>query len=181
MEEAADLSEVTSNLSEDEKFRQLFKQYYAQVVRQVMVIVKDQSVAEDIAQDVFVKLYHTDRSAIGSLPGWLAKVAANTAYNHIRSEQRHRARKSRQEQAETGTAGSLEDEYMKAEAIDAVRKTLMQLPERDRELLMMKFSGYSYEEIAESKNVEKTSIGAWLARAKKRFRKIHKAERTEAE
>lgn len=50
MKEAADLSEVPNNLSNEEEFQMLFKQHYPQVVWKVMIILKDQSLAEDIAQ-----------------------------------------------------------------------------------------------------------------------------------
>ncbi len=178
MKEAADLTE---NLSNKEEFQVLFKQYYPLVVRKVMIIMKDQSLAEDIAQEVFVKLYYTDRATIDNLSGWLTKVAVNTAYNHIRTEQRHLARNEKQGQVEQEWTGSIEESYVKHEELEEVQKTLMRLSERDRDLLIMKFSGFSYEEIADSKGLEKTSIGALLARAKSRFKKTYMEERTDKE
>lgn len=179
MEEAADLPEVPRNLSTEEEFQGLFKQHYPHIVRKVMVIVKDQALAEDIAQEVFVKLYHTDRTTIDHLAGWLTKVAVNTAYNQIRSEKRHQARKEKQGLLESGEGGSVDDGYLKREELGEVQKTLMRLSERDRDLLIMRYSGYSYEEIAESKGLEKTSVGALLARAKGRFKKMYMEEGTE--
>lgn len=179
MEEAADLPEVPRNLSTEEEFQGLFKQHYPHIVRKVMVIVKDQALAEDIAQEVFVKLYHTDRTTIDHLAGWLTKVAVNTAYNQIRTEQRHQARKEKQGSLERGEGGSVDDSYLKREELGEVQKTLMRLSERDRDLLIMRYSGYSYEEIAESKGLEKTSVGALLARAKGRFKKMYMEEGTE--
>ena len=169
MEVGANLSENTNNPSE-EAFQDLFRQHYSNVVRRVMVIVKEPSIAEDIAQDVFVKLYHADRKTIDNLPGWLAMVAVHTAYNHIRTEKRHHDRNNRQAVPEHDQTGSIEDRYMELEDIQEVQQALMKLPERDRDILMMKFSGYSYEEIAQSKGLEKTSVGTLLARAKKRFK-----------
>ncbi|AQQ53315.1 RNA polymerase sigma factor SigX [Planococcus lenghuensis] len=180
MEVEADSSTPANNLL-DETFQDLFKQHYAPVVRKVMILVKEQSIAEDIAQEVFMKLYHTDRSTINNLSGWLTKVAVNTAYNHIRTEQRHRARTMKQESYERIETGLVEDKYMALEDIQDVQQILMKLPERDRDILLMKFSGYSYEEIAKTKGVEKTSIGALLVRAKNRFKKIYLEERTETE
>lgn len=181
MEEAAGLPEMPDDLSNNEEFQVLFKLHYPHVVRKVMVIVTEQSLAEDIAQEVFVKLYYTDKTAIDNLPAWLTKVAINTAHNHIRTEQRHQARKGKQKMAEREETGSIEDIYMKREELGEVQKTLMRLSDRDRELLIMKFSGYSYDEIAESKGLEKTSVGALLARAKSRFKKTYMEERTDKE
>ncbi|WP_428912268.1 RNA polymerase sigma factor SigX [Niallia sp. Krafla_26] len=181
MEGWGTLSENINHLLKEETFQNLFKQHYAHVVRTAMIIVKEQSVAEDIAQEVFMKLYHTDQNTIDNLPGWLTKVAVNTAYNHIRTEKRHHARKNKLENYENDSIGSVEDKYMKSEDIYEVQNTLMKLSERDRDMLIMKFSGYSYEEIAKSKGVGKTSIGALLVRAKKRFRKFYMEERGEDE
>ena len=108
------LSENNNRPSNDETFQELFKQHYPHVVRKVMIIVKEQSTAEDIAQEVFVKLYHTDRNTIDNLLGWLTKVAVHTAYNHIRTEKRHEARKDKQKIYESGSVGSVEDRYMDA-------------------------------------------------------------------
>lgn len=177
MEVEAELSVNSNDSSKEDTFQHLFKQHYPLVVRKALIIVKEQAVAEDIAQEVFVKLYHTDRKTIGNIQGWLTKVAVNTAYNHIRTEKRHHARTDKQKRYEKNAVGSVEDNYMMLEDINEVQKTLMKLPQRDRDILIMKFSGYSYEEIAKDKGVEKISIGTLLARAKERFKKSYMEER----
>lgn len=177
MEVKADLSDSRSNSSGEESFQQLFKQHYSLVVRKALVIVKEQALAEDIAQEVFVKLYHADRKAIENIQGWLTKVAVTTAYNHIRTEKRHHAREEKQKRFGKNAVGSVEERYMALEDIQEVQKVLMKLSERDRDILIMKFSGYSYEEIAESNGLEKISVGTLLARAKKRFRDFYAEER----
>lgn len=170
MEVKTNLSDHSNDSSKEDSFQELFQQHYSLVVRKVLVIVKEQSLAEDIAQEVFVKLYHTDRKTINNLQGWLAKVSVNTAYNHIRTEKRHNARKDKQKMYENTDVDSTEDHYMLHEDIDEVHKTLMKLSQRDRDILIMKFSGYSYDEIAKSKGIAKISIGTLLARAKQRFK-----------
>jgi RNA polymerase sigma factor (sigma-70 family) len=179
MEEKANLPDNKKDPSREETFQDLFKQHYSHVVRKIMLIVKEQSIAEDIAQEVFVKLYHTDRETIDHIPGWLTKVAVNTAYNYIRTEKRHHARKDKQEIFQIHSVGTVEDRFIKLEEINEVQRSLMKLPEKDRDILIMKFSGYSYEEIAKSKGLEKTSIGTSIARAKKRFKRFFMEERRE--
>lgn len=46
--------------------------------------------------------------------------------------------------------------------------------DRERTLLLMKFSGFQYKEIAEILQIEISSIGTLLVRAKMKFRKIYK-------
>jgi len=49
------------------------------------------------------------------------------------------------------------------------RRALDALPARDREMLLLRYSGFSYREIAEAVDVATTSVGTLLARAERRF------------
>ena len=60
---------------------------------------------------------------------------------------------------------SLERGEVRAKA----RAALDALSPRDREILLMRYSGFSYREIAEAVGVAATSVGTLLARAEKRF------------
>lgn len=57
----------------DIPFEDLFKQYYAYAVKQIIWIVKDQSIAEELAQEVFLQLYRSDWKVIENISGWLIK------------------------------------------------------------------------------------------------------------
>jgi RNA polymerase sigma factor (sigma-70 family) len=57
----------------------------------------------------------------------------------------------------------------RAEARDHARAALDALAPRDRELLLMRYGGFSYREIAEAIDVASTSVGTLLARAERRF------------
>ena len=46
------------------------------------------------------------------------------------------------------------------------------MPDRDRELLLMRYSGFSYREIADAVDVAATSVGTLLARAERRFTQV---------
>ncbi|HUF76234.1 MAG TPA: sigma-70 family RNA polymerase sigma factor, partial [Longimicrobiales bacterium] len=55
------------------------------------------------------------------------------------------------------------------EAQARAREALDGLAPRDREILLMRYSGFSYKEIAEAIEVAATSVGTLLARAERRF------------
>ena len=55
------------------------------------------------------------------------------------------------------------------ETRERVRSALDTLAERDREMLLMRYSGFSYREIADVIGLAATSIGTLLSRAEKRF------------
>ncbi|MFC7440209.1 RNA polymerase sigma factor SigX [Laceyella putida] len=155
-------------------FEALFKTHYPFVVRQVMRIIPSQSVAEDIAQDVFLRFYHANRSGVEHVAAWLTRAAINASYNYLRSEKRHSARVEKETMHSSGTAPSTESRWLEREEIAAVRNILSQMDERERNLLLMKYSGFSYDELAEAINIKKESVGTLLSRAKSKFRKQYK-------
>lgn len=164
-----------------ESFHELFTAYYPFVVRQITRIVKDQQIAEDLAQDVFLSFYHTDRTVIDHIPAWLSKASLYAAYNYVRSEKRRNRREERVASEQTLAIPSSEQTWLAQSEIDQVRDVLAELDERERTLLLMKFSGYAYTELAKATGVETGSVGTILARAKKKFRSIYMRMRGEAE
>ena len=162
------------------QFQDVFKQYYAQVVRQIMRIVREQAIAEDLAQEVFLQLYHTEWKEIESVSAWLAKASIYAAYNYLRSEKRHQARIEKEANyKQSMSSPSLEEKCIQKEEITRVQSTLKEMDERERTLLLMKFSGFQYKEIAEATHMEVSSVGTLLARAKAKFRKMYRGMKEE--
>ncbi|MCW1239471.1 MULTISPECIES: RNA polymerase sigma factor SigX [Bacillus] len=156
-------------------FEDIFKQYYVYAVKQIIWIVKNQPIAEELAQEVFLQLYRSDWKAIENIPGWLIKSSTYVAYNHLRSEKRHQAKIDKEIQYhEVQNVSSLDDDWIRKEEITKVQTILNKMNERERTLLLMKFSGFQYKEIAEILQIEISSIGTLLVRAKMKFRKIYK-------
>jgi RNA polymerase sigma factor (sigma-70 family) len=101
---------------------------------------------------------------------WLFAVALNLARDEGRSEAR-RGRKLellRGETAGQATPGPDAD-FESRERADAVHAALAVLSARDREALLLKAEGFSYEEIAVALGLEKGAIGTTLARARRRL------------
>lgn len=164
-----------------DSFQEMFTTYYPFVVRQIMRIVKDQQTAEDIAQDVFLSFYHTDRSVIEHIPAWLSKSALYAAYNYLRSEKRRYARQERSASEQEHVSPSTEEMWLAKESQSIVREVLEELDERERTLLVMKYSGFPYAELAKATGTQISSVGTLLARAKSKFRTIYGRMRGEEE
>ncbi|WP_182811168.1 RNA polymerase sigma factor SigX [Bacillus sp. ME78] len=159
----------------DMTFEDLFKQYYAYAVKQIIWIVKDQSIAEELVQEVFLQLYRSDWKGIENIPGWLIKSSTYVAYNHFRFKKRQQAKIDKEIQYhEVQNVSSLDDDWIRKEEITKVQTILNKMNDRERTLLLMKFSGFQYKEIAEVLQIEISSIGTLLVRAKMKFRKIYK-------
>ncbi|MCR8981837.1 RNA polymerase sigma factor SigX [Brevibacillus laterosporus] len=158
----------------DVTFEDLFKQYYVYVVKQIVWIVKNQPIAEELAQEVFLQLYRNDWKEIKNLSGWLIKSSTYVAYNYLRSEKRHQAKIDKTIQDhEVQHVSSLDDDWIRQEEITKAQIVLSNMSERDRTILLMKFSGFQYKEIAEVFQIDISSIGTLLVRAKQKFRNIY--------
>jgi RNA polymerase sigma factor (sigma-70 family) len=106
----------------------------------------------------------------------LTTVAVNTALNHLRREKA----RARREQGAAGLDGFVGqdapvDMLTKEEAGDLTRRTLQLLDERDRAVLVMKSSGMKYREIARTVDINETSVGTILARARAAFKTAYAA------
>lgn len=153
-------------------YRELYDRYYPFICRHLTYLLADRAIAEDLTQEVFIKLYRSPPREFQNIGGWLSKVATNLAYNHLRSE-KSRLRREEQiglpEQAED----SSETQALKNEEMRSVRHVLDLLPERDRLCLLMKHSGFNYEDIAAATGLKKSSVGTIIARAQARFKKVY--------
>ena len=123
--------------------------------------------AEDIAQESFVRLLRQSLPEDEIRP-WLFTVAMNLV--------RDRARKSERRQRLLTAAPNLvtrtplpDEDMERAQRIASVREILDRLPERDRQLLLMREEGFKYDEIAGVVGVAPASVGTLIARALKKF------------
>ncbi|MEP7087686.1 MAG: sigma-70 family RNA polymerase sigma factor [Gemmatimonadota bacterium] len=164
----------------DAAFRAAFASRYAELFRVVHRYLGDASLAGDIAQETFVRLYNR-----GTMPddlrAWLVSVALNQARDEQRTQSRRlRLLRRRAPEEHMGDAARAPDEdVLSAERRSLVRRALVLLPERDRALLLLREEGYSYRELALSLDIVESSVGTLLARAKVAFRKVYESQQRE--
>ena len=153
-------------------FKTLFDNHYPTVCRQLTYLLGNRAAAEDVAQETFLKLYRTPPREKGNVTGWLFRVARNLAFDYLRSEKSRSKREERSQVWENDSpeALSCEEAVMRKQEIALVHEVLQNLSERDRTCLLLKFSGMSYEEIAEITGIKQASVGTVLARARARFK-----------
>ncbi len=148
----------------------VYQQYYKQIVRRIAYLTGDVHIAEELAQEVFVKLY-TQPPEHENVLAWLYTVAARSAYNHLRDDQIHRQREQIHYESKWELEGTPEDMVIENEKIKSVHASLETLTTRDRTCLLMKHSGYKYAEIAACLEVEINAIGVIISRAQEKFKK----------
>jgi RNA polymerase sigma-70 factor (ECF subfamily) len=156
-------------------FETLFEEHWNRLCGVLNRMLGDPQEAEDLALEAFVQLHHHPPADDRNLGGWLYRVAVNLGFNALR------ARKRRQHYEEQ--AGSLamddsspEDPAKTAERrleSEQVRATLGTMKPRTAQVLILRYSGLSYAEIAAATGVSPGSIGTLLARAEKEFEKLY--------
>ncbi len=154
-------------------FQSLFVQHYPGVLRHVYFLTQDRSAAEDLTQESFLKLYRSGPVSLANPRAWLHKVATNLTYNYLKAERSHRGKESIQEPAITGDPGVLDETVICREETDRVRAVLDTLPGKERVSLLLRYSGFSYEEIAGVLQIPKSSVGKTLARAQAKFKEAY--------
>ncbi len=158
-------------------FDALFLAHYQSVFRLAYRIAGTREEAEDLAQETFTRLHRAVQT--GSLHdkdperlrGWLFTVVTNLAYNSLRGQ----GRRQRRESTALGANGEVDsaDLAERAEMRLAVRQALRMLPERQVQLLLLRYAGLSYRELAEALSVAPGSVGTLLARAEAAFEKAY--------
>ena len=152
----------------DEILDQLMLTYGKDVWNYAYFLTRRRDLAEDIAQDVFVKAYrnmHTFRGT-SSVKSWLFSIARRTALDYMKSAWMRKVTllPSRFLQ---DTHPSAETEWFCREEQREVWRTVMELPQKQREpLLLYAHYKFSIREIAELLQVTEGTVKSRLHRAR---------------
>ncbi len=153
----------------DHCFDELLTRYKAKVFTTIYLIVKDRSVAEDLFQDVMIKVVRMIRSGKyneeGKFLPWIVRIARNLAIDHFRKTQRNPIQRESEDydifNSVQRAEESSEDQIICQEDARYIRKLIQQLPEKQREVLVMRsYAELSFKEIAGITNVSiNTALG----------------------
>jgi RNA polymerase sigma-70 factor, ECF subfamily len=168
----ATMSEATAATKQKVGFDEAFTLHHRTVFRCARAVVSDQGLAEDITQEVFMRLYNNLDAIVNEemLKPWLIRVTINLAKNAIRGNIRANVREENYfKESEENAIFEPEIEYEKRVEAQAVRRTLEKIKEPLRSCLVLKQQGLSYKEIAETLDLNEGSIGQFVARARKEF------------
>jgi len=158
----------------------LFDRLYPPLHRYLYRLTGDSDVAEDVAQESFVRLLKQELPEEEARP-WLFTVATNLVRDRARKRSRHR--RLSVDVPKPSPPERPDGRVERTDRVRRVREVLDELPDRDRTLLLMREEGFKYDEIAEAIGVAPGSVGTLLARALRRFerayRTVHDVEEAE--
>lgn len=146
---------------------ELFERHQGELFRYVARFTGDPDLAEDVVQDVFVRLAERPPRDDGRMRGWLFRVATTIAIDAVRLARRRRALVDAQPglvpmgQPPPDPAAAVERDELRAK----VRAALAELSEKERAVLLMREEGFAHREIAEAVGTTTGSVGTMIARA----------------
>lgn len=156
-------------------FRELFDRYWNPVCRMLYRLVGDWEEAQDIALEAFMQLAVNPPAEKNNLPGWLYRVSTRLGFNRIRDQKR----RSKYEEL-AGKELSIPNRSANPEAVaesrqvqNQIRAVLAGMKPRSARMLLLRYSGLSYNEIAAALKLTPGSIGTLLARAEKEFERAY--------
>ena len=161
-------------------FRELVDRYQSKVFSIIYGILRNRNDAEDIAQQVFAKIYFSVKNFDfrSSLLTWIYKITVNECYDYLRKKKVRKLvyesdfteeESQRMERAEpgTGSKSNLDEDLARR---DLVLKLLAKVSEEDRRLLMLKeVEGHSVEELASITGMNENTIKVKLFRARQKL------------
>jgi len=163
---------------DDSGFNLLVQKYHKPIVHFMFRMVHNQAVAEELAQEVFLRVYRSRATyrAEARFTTWLYRIATNLGVNHARDTKHERAAQTiylDQPDPETGTtpdvadsAATVEQDLVRDERMRAIRQHVMALPERQRTaVLMHKYQGLDYKQIGEVLKLSESATKSLLFRA----------------
>jgi RNA polymerase sigma-70 factor (ECF subfamily) len=159
-------------------FNHLVGKYHRAMNSFLYRMVHNQAVAEELAQEVFLRVYRSRESyrAEAKFTTWLYRIATNLAVNHARDTRHERSAQNvylDEPDEESGTTPdvadatpTVEQNLLRDERMAAIRAHVMSLPERQRmAVLMHKYQGMDYRQIGDVLKLSESATKSLLFRA----------------
>jgi len=148
----------------------LINRHKTKVYTYIVLVVKNQQLAEDIFQDTFIKVI---RSLIdgkykdnGRFVSWVIRIAHNLIIDHFRKEKQINTLSNDDYEADIFNSRKLSDQnieevMIREQITNDVRQLIDELPEEQKQVILLRhYGGMSFKEIAEQTDVSiNTALG----------------------
>jgi len=150
---------------------ELYNRYFRQVFGLALAVIKDRALAEEITQDVFLRLWanaKTYQEAQAKVSVWLMRIARNRAIDVLRGRKAHPEHQTIALEDSRPSERTSHDTPQKALELtlqkERIQAAVAQLPEDQQHVVtLMYFHGYTQQEIAD---LLKTPLGTIKTRAR---------------
>ena len=173
---------MAAKAGDEHAFASLVQIYQDRIYSLAYYMTKNHHDAEDVAQEVFLKIWRALPSYRGEHEpdAWIMKIAKNTCYDFLRQrkytepiEYEHDGKVLTQPLADDAVQSNPTQAILQAERREAVAKALMKMPPEQREILTLRYmEGLSYEQLGQVLDAGQGTVKSKLWRAKQTLKKI---------
>lgn len=163
---------------DEEAFAALVRRFQDRIVSLAYRYLGSAADAEDLAQEVFLRVYRAKESYEPSarFSTWIYRIASNTSLNHLRGRKARRKVSGAMPSTDDGdpAAGAADpdaeapgDRLEKDELARVLRRIVDDLPDRQRiAILLNKYEGLGYEDVAAAMDLSVMAVKSLLTRAR---------------
>jgi RNA polymerase sigma-70 factor, ECF subfamily len=161
---------------DDSSFDLLLRKYRSPLVNFLYRMVRDTATAEDLAQEVFLRVYRARKkySPSAKFTTWLFRIATNLALNSVRDNRHHQMEVSLDAPPEEDEAPMelparemrIDEHMVERDRSETIRRAVASLPEKQRvAVLLHKYEEMDYGEIAKILDCSESALKSLLFRA----------------
>lgn len=175
---------MAAKAGDEHAFASLVRAYQDRVYSLAYYMTQNHYDAEDVAQEVFLKMWRALPSYRGDAPdAWIMKIAKNTCLDYVKQKKRvepldYEAKGESVERPipDTDVQSNPPEAAVQKEQRQALVRALMQLDAEHREILTLRYmNGLSYEQLQEVLGVGAGTVKSRLSRAKKSLKNLLKS------
>jgi len=157
-------------------FNETYYKYYPELIKYGRQLCAAKIDIDDLVQETFLK-YHIElrkNVVIENTRAWLYKVLLNLAITHNNKKNLHvtKIKQYKRPDIEIG----IDEKFAKKERSELVSQVLDQLPEKEKNLLLLYHKGLKYKEIAEVLDINPNSVGKLLVRSIAKLKELLKTD-----
>ncbi len=165
--------ELLQQLKADNKqaLKGIFDEYYDTVFHAVYRIVTDRNTAEDLSQDVFMRLWEKRHQITinGPIGAYIRRMAINEGLGYLRKHKKYGIEEIQDQHSPLTTSG--EDVYMDSELEQQIQAAIATLPPRCKAVFVLsRFEELSYKEIGEKLEISPKTVENQISKALKIMR-----------
>jgi RNA polymerase sigma-70 factor (ECF subfamily) len=161
---------------DDESFNLLLQKYRTPLVNFLFRMVREKATAEDLAQEVFLRVYRARKqySPSAKFTTWMFRIATNLALNSVRDNRHRQMDVSIDAPVEEDEAPiqlptrelRIDEHMIERDRSEFIRRTIQALPEKQRvAVLLHKYEEMDYAEIAKILDCSESALKSLLFRA----------------
>ncbi len=167
---------------DQQAFELLVRKYKTTVFNTIYSIMGNAQEADDIAQEVFLKVYTKASSFKGksSFSTWLYRITVNKCIDELRRRKNkiisyetefNQEEKLKLKDVLASRENDITEKLRQKELQDIIQKAMNSLPEKYRIILTLKeIEGLSYKEISQIMKISLAKVKIWLFRARQKLK-----------